>query len=80
MLHTLLNEKLNLDFIRCDEHKEELKHVVIQKITKLFLYTFCKIVNRILSGRDTRYISTNIIFQQAIEYYKKKQKRFIKKL
>nr|XP_012224936.1 PREDICTED: uncharacterized protein LOC105673674 [Linepithema humile] len=23
--------KLNLDFIRCDEHKEELKHVVIQK-------------------------------------------------
>lgn len=79
MLHTILNEKLSLDFIRCNEHKKELKDV-IQKITKLFLYTFCKIVNRILSGRDTRYISTNIIFQQAIEHYKKKQKRFITKL
>lgn len=79
LLRARLNETLNLDFIKCNEHNKELKRSVIQKIVKLFLYTFCKTINKILSGRDTRYIAKNFIFKQAIEHYKKKKKRYVKK-
>lgn len=81
LLRERVYDKLNLKFIKCIEHRKELKHTVVQVIIKLFLYTFCKTVNRILSGRDTRYVAyRNSIFKQAIEYYKKKQKRFIRKV
>lgn len=80
LLRERVYEKLNSNFVKCIEHKEELKLAVIQVIIKFFLYTFCKTVNRILSGRDTRYVATNIIFKQAIEHYNKKQKRFIRKV
>lgn len=74
LLHSRLYDKLNLSFLKCIEHKEESKCAIIQIITKSFLYTFCKIINTILSGRDSRHIGRNFIFRQALEYYKKKQK------
>jgi len=75
LLRERVYEKLNSNFVKCIEHKEELKLAVIQVIIQLFLYTFCKTINRILSSHDTRYIGSNIIFKQAIEHYKNKQKR-----
>lgn len=80
LLRERVYEKLNSNFVKCIEHKEELKHAVIQVIIKLFLYTFYKSVNRILSGRDTRYVASNTIFKQAIVHYEKKQKRSIRKV
>lgn len=76
LLHKCLYDKLNLNFIQCIEHKEELKHTIVLLIIKLFLRIFCKSINRILSGRDTRYVGNNIIFKQAIAYYEKKRKKY----
>ncbi|XP_036139614.1 uncharacterized protein LOC118648110 isoform X2 [Monomorium pharaonis] len=78
LLQARLNDKLNLDFLKCNQHKIELKKAVIQKITRLYLFNFCKTINKILSGRDTRHLGTNMILTQAIELYKKKQSRYKK--
>lgn len=57
----------NVDFnFSCKTHN--LKQILIQKLIAFFLFTWCKNINRVLSGADSR-TDDNKIKIMAKEYY-----------
>lgn len=57
----------NIDFnFSCINH--DLKNILKTKIIHFFLYTWCKNINRILSGVDTR-VESNPIKKMARDYF-----------
>lgn len=66
--HTLiLLLEINIDFtINCPIH--DLKHLIYNKFKNLFLFTYIKNINRILSGIDKNNYSSDPLKKSAHNY------------
>ncbi|KAJ8725324.1 hypothetical protein PYW08_003507 [Mythimna loreyi] len=71
----LLNCACDYDIITCIEHKEELIECINNLSIKLIIHSWCTGVNRILSGKMTKFDKNDHIKWQASEYCKKNKNK-----
>lgn len=74
----ILLAEINVDFpcFSCKEH--QIKDLIITNTINFYLFTICKNINNILSGKDSR-ILNNDLYNLAFQYYNKHSRKYKKK-
>lgn len=67
--------KIDFNFIKCEQHHEALKNCIIDFLIITRINIWCKIINRMLNGKDS-IINKNPIMRQAqLKYIKSRKKK-----
>ncbi|KOB58176.1 Uncharacterized protein OBRU01_25471, partial [Operophtera brumata] len=66
---------LDFDFLKCEEHKNEMIDYVINLSCRFFIYNYCKDINKILIGKRDLNDDEDTFQMKAIKHYRKCAKR-----
>lgn len=74
-MKTILSIVIDYSFIKCNEHKQEVILKIEQITLNLFVYSWCKNTNKLLSGSRTDYDENDVIKKLAHIYCSKRLKK-----
>lgn len=61
--------------ISCEKHKTELIKYIKNISMNILIHSWCKGVNRILNGKETKFDQNDFVKKQAYDYYIKRRKK-----
>lgn len=71
----IITINLNLKFVSCVTHKDELTNFLINKSTKFFVNNWCKEINSIITGKITFWDKNDPMKEKAERHYSKNKGR-----
>uniref|UniRef100_A0A2A4JY71 THAP-type domain-containing protein n=2 Tax=Heliothis virescens TaxID=7102 RepID=A0A2A4JY71_HELVI len=78
-IKTCLLTIINFDFIKCQTHKNKIIDYLVNFVVRFMCFNYCKLINKILTGRKTVEDEDDKVQIKANKYHKKCFKRKIER-
>lgn len=73
-IKVILMARLDLRFLTCDIHAVNLREQILNSSCMIFLYNWCRDINKIIAGKKIDYDSQDILQKLASQYSNKRRK------